>query len=149
MTEYAPYIWLGLIVLFAVFEGATVSLNFIWFSLGGVAALIAAFAGADPIVQGILFIVLSAVSLIFAKPLLRKFIIHRKVATNADRLIGEKGVTMETVDNLAQTGLVKVAGQVWTARTVPGGSPVPSDAVVVIDAIEGVKLIVHEEAAQR
>ena len=49
---------------------------------------------------------------------------------------------LEEIDNLAQTGRARVNGTDWTARSRTG-QPIPVGAAVVVEAIEGVKLIVR------
>jgi membrane protein implicated in regulation of membrane protease activity len=64
------------------------------------------------------------------------------VATNADSLIGQEAVVTQKIDNLHSTGAVKINGQEWTARSVVQEHVIDVDEVVMVRAIEGVKLIV-------
>ena len=50
MNLYA-YLWLGLLVVFLMIEGASVALVSVWFAIGAVAAAIAALLGASLIIQ--------------------------------------------------------------------------------------------------
>ena len=63
-------------------------------------------------------------------------------AANADRIIGKTAVVIETIDNLAGKGQVKVAGQIWTARS-ERDVVIPQDAEVTVLRIEGVKVFVE------
>ena len=65
--------------------------------------------------------------------------------TNADRFVGETAVVTQAIDNIAETGLVKLQGTVWTARTADG-SVIAEGEKVTVKAIEGVKLIVEKAA---
>ena len=58
----SAYIWLALLILFVVAEGASVSLVSIWFAAGALAAVIAALLGASTVVQTVLFLVVSVAS---------------------------------------------------------------------------------------
>jgi membrane protein implicated in regulation of membrane protease activity len=71
----------------------------------------------------------------------KKYLHVRKVSTNADRAIGQTGVVVETVDNMAGKGLVSIAGRLWTARS-DTGEVIEKDSEVSILRIEGVKVIV-------
>ena len=48
----------------------------------------------------------------------------------------------EDIDNLAATGQVRVCGSVWSARSTDG-APIAAGTTVVVDRIEGVKLMVR------
>jgi len=138
------FIWLGLTVVFAVIEGATAQLATIWFALGSVAALIMAACGVKSVTaQVIVFVAVSVITLLATRPLVKKIIHKRVEPTNADRNIGETGVTVTEINNVLGTGEVNLRGTVWTARS-EDGSVIPSGASVTVKKIEGVKLIVTQ-----
>lgn len=143
------YIWLGLLVFFGVLEAVTVGLTSIWFALGALAAMLATSFGAALWLQVLVFILTSALALIGLRPLTRKYINTKSIATNADRVIGKIGIVRETVDNMAAAGTVSVGGKLWTARS-DSGAVIEKGARVEILRIEGVKLIVsrREEPAE-
>lgn len=134
-------VWLVLLLLFSVWEAATVALVSVWFAAGALAALIASAFTADLWLQLAVFLAVSAVTLALVRPLARKRVLPRFVPTNADRVIGRQGVVSEKVDNLAATGVVTVAGMAWTARSEQG-EPIPAGTAVTVCRIEGVKLFV-------
>ena len=138
------FVWLGLTILFAVIEGATAQLATVWFALGSAAAFIIAVCGVKSVlVQVIVFVTVSVISLIATRPLVKK-IIHKKVEpTNADRSIGETGVTVTEINNLLGTGEVNLKGTIWTARNT-SDDVIPKDVQVRVIRIEGVKLIVEQ-----
>ena len=139
---YMEVLWLALLIVFAVLEASTVSLVSIWFMGGALTALIAALCGAEIWLQIILFFVVSIALLLCLRPLSKKLLKKRKVATNADSNIGKTAVVTETIDNLRGTGAVKVSGVEWSARSVDD-SVLEKDAVVRILRIEGVKVCVE------
>ena len=135
------YLWLGAVILFGVVEALTVGIVSIWFSIGALAALIAAALHAAPWLQITVFLAVSAAALIITRPLIKKKILLRTTPTNTDMLIGEKGTVDETIDNLAGTGSVKISGKIWSAKS-ENGDTIPSGSTVTAVRIEGVKLIV-------
>ncbi len=135
------YLWLGAVILFGIIEALTVGIVSIWFSIGALAALIAAALHAAPWLQITVFLAVSAVALIITRPLIKKKILLRTTPTNTDMLIGEKGTVDEEIDNLAGTGSVKIAGKIWSAKS-ENGDVIPSGSTVTAVRIEGVKLIV-------
>ena len=133
--------WAVAAVVFLVLEAVTMGITSIWFAIGSICALIAAVMGAPLWLQGVWFGVISLVTLLLTRPLVRKYINGRTQATNADRVIGMEAVVQEPIDNLAQTGAVTVDGKVWTARSA-GGESIPAFSIVRVQRIDGVKLIV-------
>lgn len=91
--------------------------------------------------QIILFIVISVATLIATKPIVKKITETKKLPTNSDRYIGMKGVVKEEINNTLGVGLVNLKGSVWSA-TSDDGSVIPTDSVVIVKDIKGVKLIV-------
>lgn len=141
--------WVLIVLVTVAFEAVTLSLNSIWFSVGGVAALIAVSLGFGFGSQLVVFVLFSAVFLVLVRPFCRRFLHPRGAATNADRVIGQTAVVTEAIDNLQSSGAVRVFGQVWTARSA-NGECCPVGTVVRIREIQGVKVIVEkEEAAER
>lgn len=135
-----PWIWLGVIIASVIIEASTFALVAVWFMPAALVSLILALFNVPVAVQFVVFAILSAAFLIFMKPIFKKLLKIKPTATNADTVIGEKGVVVEKIDNINATGAVKVDGKVWTARSSSGGS-FEKGEIVTIDSIEGVKLI--------
>ena len=134
-------IWLAAMVVLALLEAATTQLVTIWFALGSLVALIASLLHAPVWLQILLFVVVSAVTLVLTRPLVRKITSNKQVHTNADRVIGKEGVVLEDIRASEAAGLVKVDGAVWSARSADD-SVIPAGSQVSVERIEGVKLIV-------
>ncbi len=139
------FVWIGALIAFIVIEALTVQLLTIWFALGSLAALIATLCSASLPVQITVFAVVSLVALIVTRPFVKKFTGLKYSPTNADRYINEKGVVTQTIDNIRETGCVKVKGTVWTARSADN-SIIEEGETVTVKQIEGVKLIVEKSA---
>ena len=137
------WVWIGLIVVTAAVEAATVQLVTVWFAVGGVAGLIAYAAGLEIWLQILIFTIVSAVALAVTRPLVKKFTNGRRMPTNADRFIGEKAVVTEKIENDLSKGAVKIGGLEWTARSVDSETAEVGEQVTV-EAIEGAKLIVRK-----
>ena len=133
--------WLIVMVLFLVVEAATVGLVCIWFAVGSLAALLAAMCGAQLWLQIVLFLVVSAATLYFTRPLVKRYVNSKVEPTNADMVIGKECRVTETVDNIAGTGAVYVDGKTWTARS-ENDEVIPEGTLVTAKSIDGVKLIV-------
>ena len=145
MGEYMLFVWLVLFVLFLIAEALTAQLATIWFAAGALVALILEIAGVQSIaVQIVVFLTVSALTLIATRPLVKKMVKTKTVATNADRNIGCEAVVTEKIDNLAATGAVKINGNIWTARSADE-STIETGAVVITEKIDGVKIIVRRK----
>ena len=142
-------VWGIAIVVFLVMEGMTTGLVSIWFAVGALAALLSSLFGAPVWLQLVWFFVISVAAVIFTRPLARKYLNSKTQATNADMYVGKECMVIETIDNVAGTGAVKVAGKVWTARSADG-DVIPAGTKAEALRIEGVKLIVkpiHEQVS--
>ena len=139
-----PLMWLIVLAVFLVIEAITVGLTTIWFAGGALVAAIASGAGAGILVQWILFLVISLVLLI-TRPLAVRYMNKVVPKTNVNSLIGEKAVVIQKINNLEQTGQVRINDIEWMARTSSDEVTIPEQTVVTIEAVQGVKLIVKEE----
>ena len=136
-------IWLVLAVAMAVLEGMTVQMVSIWFCIGSVAACITSLFTDSILIQGAVFVVVSAIALLATRPLVKKLKRRGMEPTNADRYIGKTAVVIEAIDNENAAGLVKVDNQKWTARSADG-TLIEAGTTVTVTAIEGVKLMVQK-----
>lgn len=135
--------WVVSLVVFLIVEAVTAGLVSIWFVFGSLVALICAALGAAVWLQIFWFVIVSVATLVLTRPLVKRYVDSRSVATNADRSIGRTAVVTERIDNLAATGAVKLDGVVWTARSTDDAVAIETGERVTVRAIEGVKLIVE------
>ena len=133
--------WLIVMVLFLAVEAVTVGLVCIWFAAGALIALLAAMCGAPLWLQIVALLVVSAATLYFTRPLVKKYVRSKVEPTNADMVIGKECRVTETVDNIAGTGAVYVDGKTWTARS-ENDEVIQAGTLVTAKSIDGVKLIV-------
>ena len=100
MEASTPFLlWGGLFVLTVLAEFATQQLVSIWFAAGALAGFLAACFGASPVVQIVLFVVISVVLLIFTRPIVRRIFSFGIKDTN-NQEIGRIAVVIQTVDVL-------------------------------------------------
>ena len=135
--------WVAALVVFLIVEAVTAGLVSIWFVFGSLVALICAALGAAVWLQIFWFVIVSVATLGLTRPLVKRYVDSRSVATNADRSIGRAAVVTERIDNLAAAGAVKLDGVVWTARSTDDAVAIEAGERVTVRAIEGVKLIVE------
>ncbi len=137
--------WIVLTVVFAIIEALTLQIVTVWFAIGSIGAIIANVVGASQLVQLIVFVALSILTLIIARPYLKKFTKTRVQPTNADVCIGKQAIVTEEINNTLGTGQAKIRGVIWTARSTEENTIIKEGSTVIVTAIEGVKLIVKPE----
>jgi len=137
-------LWLALIIIFVAAEIATVGLTAIWFAGGALVGLLAHLIGLNVYWQIILFIVVSAILMIFTRPWALKYLKPRLVKTNYETVVGENVCLTETVDNIRGTGTAVYKGQEWTARAYEAGKIYEAGTIVAVKEIRGVTLYVTE-----
>lgn len=140
--------WIALTIVFAVIEVLTLQVVTIWFAVGSLGAIIANVVNASPLVQLIVFVALSILTLVIARPYLKKFAKTKLQPTNADVCIGKQAVVTEEINNALATGQAKIRGAIWTARSAEENTVIPEGSMVTVLAIEGVKLIVTADNRQ-
>lgn len=134
--------WILIIVIALAVEAFTLNLSAIWFAVGGLGSLVAATLNFPIPAQWIVFIVVSGIALVLARPMAVKMIGTKRTATNADRILGEQAIVTQAISNATAQGQIKIMGQFWTARSADG-SDIPEGAMVRVLEIVGVKAIVE------
>lgn len=131
--------WTIVLVIAVIVEAITIDLVSVWFALGAIAALISEAFGANEVIQGILFAVISAMCIIASRPLAKKYLRGNTVRTNLDRVIGKHCLVTETItaDN---KGEVKVMGLLWSATSL-NNETIEIGQYAEIVSIEGAHLV--------
>lgn len=135
--------WIALAVILGIAEACTINLVTIWPAISALFVAILAAAGVSQTVQSVIFIVVSAILLALTRPLAKRIMSKKSVATNADRIIGAEGIVIKRIDPIENSGQVKVMGQIWSAKTADG-SAVEENEYITVTALEGVKVIVEK-----
>ena len=137
-------VWLGVLILMILLELATMGLTTIWFAGGALAAFIAALCGASLLVELGLFLVVSFLLMFAFRPLAMRYVNSRTVKTNVESLAGKTARVTEEINNEMGQGTAVLNGQEWTARSADD-TVLPAGSLVVVDAVSGVKLLVHKK----
>ena len=137
-------IWLIVAAVMVVLEMISMGLTSIWFAGGAVCAAILSLTDCHWIIQAIVFGVVSVVLLFTTRPIAQKHLMKTPEKTNLDSLIGKKVLVLEEINNIKASGVVILNGVEWTARSKSDDVIIQKDKTVVIEAIDGVKLIVSE-----
>ena len=133
--------WFIAFVILLLIELFTVNLVTIWFAIGAVAAIITSIFTDSVLIQSIVFVVVSVISLLITKPLIKKVKKFEVEPTNSDRVIGKVGDVTKKIEK-NKYGEVKVYGNTWTASSK---DVIEVGERVKVLSIDGVKLIVEKE----
>ncbi|MDN4473104.1 NfeD family protein [Demequina zhanjiangensis] len=125
----------------------TLDLTLLMFAGGAAAGGIAALLGAPLWVSIVVFAVVSSVLLFAVRPFLLRSLRKRGAVaeTNSARLVGQEAFTLDEITERA--GRVKLAGEVWSARTRDDAPTIPEGVEVNVLEIKGATAIVAAEAA--
>ena len=70
---------------------------------------------------------------------------QRKGKTNITALIGERCLVIEDISNIHVKGLVNLKGSIWSACCADKNDVIEAGTVVVVERVEGVKLVCSRE----
>ena len=146
MLNTMVWLWLAVVALALILEASTMSLVSVWFAMGALVTVFAAYGGIPVTGQLLIFVSVSIATFFAARPLTRRFLDPHITPTNADRLLGQDAKVTEEINNTISSGAVYVDGKMWTARSA-SCEVIPKDEMVEVVWMEGVKLYVRAKAA--
>jgi len=137
-------LWIVLAVVLAIGEMLTLGFFLAPFAGGALAAAPVAALGAGQIAAGIVFLVVSMLLFWVVRPIARA---HRRtppaLRTGTDALVGREAMVLERIANDEAVGVVKIDGEVWTARAY-GDEVIEPGARVQVVEIRGATALVTE-----
>lgn len=136
------WIWLILAAVFVIGETFTAGFFLLWFGIGAALAGVLALAGLGPIWQWISFIVVSFILFAISRRFSDRFTKAQPPGIGADRAIGMQGKVIQTIDHSNNTGRVLLEREEWLAESVDG-EPIAEGEQVIIEQVEGTRLIVR------
>lgn len=140
-------LWLGLAIALAAIEVATVDFVFVMLAGGAVGGSVAAALGASGEMQVLVAVIVAMLLLGLVRPAIkRRFTVTDAPPMGAAGKIGMPAVVVETVSE--RTGRVKLAGNLWSARTRRQGETFEPGAEVVVVALDGATVVVSTAPTQ-
>jgi len=134
-------LWLIVVLLLVFIEVITVNLVAIWFIVSALIAMIVSIYVESSLIQFGIFVLGGLILMLLTKPLMQKYLKKEPEALNLDRVIGMTGIVTEEIKKNT-IGEVKVDGKKWSAIS---GSKIEEDTEVIIEKIDGVKLVVRKK----
>ena len=133
-------IWLAAAGALLILELSTLAFVAAYFALGALAASLAAGLGAPLWFQGAEFAAVSVVLLV----LTRRLVVGRAHhpagrEMNVPEIGGRAGVVTVAIDDDGSSGQIRIGGDYWTARALPGEAvPIPVGTRVEVVEVTGV-----------
>lgn len=138
--------WLALALVLGIVETTTLDLVFLMLAGGAAAGAVAAAVGLPFLWAALIAIASSAALLGVVRPVAKRHLTTpQKTRTGAAALVGSKAVVLETVS--AHAGLVRLAGETWTARAFDDHDTIEVGKTVDVIEIKGATALVYESEA--
>jgi membrane protein implicated in regulation of membrane protease activity len=135
--------WMIAAGVLAVGEIATVSFFLGPIAVAAVLSALVALAGAGLAAQWIVFILASLGSLLVLRPIARRHLrTPAQIRTGTAALVGARAEVLERVDG--RGGQVKIAGEIWSARSYDEDEAFEPGARVEVMKIDGATALVAE-----
>ena len=134
LSNHLPWVWVAVTIICVVIESLTLSLTTIWFGISAFVMVFLAFTPMPFPAQLFIFVAGALLLLIFTRPVVKKKLNQKKIATNYESIIGQIAVVTKKITAIDK-GSVKINGMEWTAA-------VKEDIVLE----EGCKCIIEEIA---
>jgi membrane protein implicated in regulation of membrane protease activity len=136
-------LWMIAAGVLAVGEMLTVSFFLGPIAVAAVTAAIVALAGGGVALQWVVFTIMSAGSLLVLRPIARRHLrMPAQLRTGAAALVGSTATVIDRVDR--DGGTVRLAGEVWSARSYDEDHAFEPGTRVEVLKIEGATALVHE-----
>jgi membrane protein implicated in regulation of membrane protease activity len=134
--------WLIAAVALGVAEFFTLTLAFGLLAAAALVAAIVAGVGASVLAQVLAFAITAGVGLLIVRPIARRQMTHPPVVREGSyALVGKRAVVLEEVTGTQ--GLIKLAGEVWSARALDEDQVIPAGTPVDVMEIDGATAIVY------
>ena len=134
--------WLIAAAALGVAEYFTLTLAFGLLAAAALAAAIVAGIGVPLLGQILAFAITAAVGLLIVRPIARQQMSHPPLVSEGSyALVGKRALVIEEVTGTR--GLVKLSGEVWSARSLDEDQKIPPGTSVDVMEIDGATAIVY------
>lgn len=133
------FLWLTIALAGVAIDVLSSGFLFVWFSASAICAMIASWFGASFLFQVIIFVVLSAILITVAYPIVKKTLKDTvpETKTMEETYIGQVFVADKDIENQAT---IKIEGIYWTV--INQGEKIKKGEKFIIKSLQGTKFIV-------
>ena len=142
LSDNLPWVWVAVTIICVVIESLTLALTTIWFGISAFVMVFLAFTPLPFVAQVFIFVALALVLLIFTRPVVKKKLSQKQIATNYERVIGQIALVTKKISALDK-GAIKINGMEWTAA-VKEDIVLEKGSKCIIEEIAGVTAYVKE-----
>ena len=135
MTLGTWLIWMVVAAVFIIGEIFTLGFFLLWFGVGAAVAGILAMFGLGGSWQWGAFAVVSGVLFVLSRRFAERFSKKQPPGIGADRFIDKKGVVLEEIDNIKNSGRIRMGKEEWRAESDTG------QVILVGKMVEVTKLV--------
>lgn len=137
------HIWIIVALVLVIVEIFTSGFAVICLAVGAVGGSIVAACDCSFKIQLLAFAIASFIALLLVRPLLLRFFPkEEKVKTNANAMVGRRGVVCNDIEGV-EGGRVMIDGVDWKARSVDGEDIAQGEKVEIVE-IDSIVLIVKK-----
>ena len=129
-------------IIFGIIEIMNASFFIIWFGIGALGAMIVSLITSSLVIQFLVFLIISTALLFTTRKLASKVTSPNITRTNVDAVIGKIGIVTEDIPALDNPGIVKIAGEMWSAISADS-QPIKKGLKVEVLQVKGVRLVVQ------
>jgi membrane protein implicated in regulation of membrane protease activity len=134
--------WLIAAAILGVAEYFTLTLAFGLLAAAALVAALVAGMGGPLLAQVLAFAITAGVGLVFVRPIARRQMTNTPLVREGSyALIGKTAVVVEEVTG--SQGLIKLSGEMWSARALDENQVIPAGTPVDVMEIEGATAIVY------
>ncbi len=134
-------IWMIFAAIMIIGEIFTVGFFILWFGIGAIVAGILAILGTGAVPQWTAFVLVSGVLLVGSRRFANKITKPQPPGIGADRFVGKTGMVLEQIDNMKNTGRVRLGAEEWRAQSETE-EIIPPESQVLVVQTSGTHLIV-------
>lgn len=133
--------WMILAALFIVGEIFTAGFFLLPIGIGAAIAGLVALLGGNTIWQLVVFVVASFILFLVSRRFAQRVTKEQPPGIGADRFIGQECVVLEKINNLDDTGRVRMGKEVWRAES-DGDDQIETGTKVTVVRLSGTHLVV-------
>ena len=141
MTLGTWLIWMAVAAVFIIGEIFTLGFFLLWFGIGAAVAGILAIFGLGGSWQWGAFAVVSGVLFVLSRRFAERFSKKQPPGIGADRFVDKKGVVLEEVDNIKNSGRIRMGKEEWRAES-DTGEVIPAGKMVEVTKLVGTHVVV-------
>lgn len=143
LAAHAWIVWVALAVGLGIVEMTTLDLVFLMVAAGAVAGGVVSLVGVPVVAQVLVALAVAMAMLFVVRPAaLRHLRTPSEARTGVAALIGRQAVVLERIDT--HGGRIKLAGEIWSARSFDPQQAIEPGRTVDVVQIEGATAVVYE-----